>query len=356
MSGKPLVQAFEQPPALSFVDSWEQIEGDSGRYPEEVLRDPWAEREAMQQLVDLGYVEAPEENAEKAIARHEREAQYYLARVLAGRGKRHEALEILQRLFAEALEETRYGVHLANALLGHGRLTEVRPVFETVREQAILQRKQERQEQRKKAREARRKAIKDSEQKVGPNPELPPLPKLAPLPRKPPAYIDFLEGRLLLAEGDLKGALRRLRRAERTQSNLPRLHLALGDVYLKRRRWRDAERAFSKALEIDPDSAAAYDGLAIVSLRRRWQDAADAALSATGLRYFFPAAHFRLGEALVGLGEREYAAQAYEVCVAQAPGARRARRRLAELYRDHLRQPERAADHLAVIERIEPAP
>src|SRR5262249_4942292 len=62
MDGKPLVQAFERPPEVRYIPSWEQVEGEDGRLPPDRRMDPVAAKAALDQLVALGYVEKPGED------------------------------------------------------------------------------------------------------------------------------------------------------------------------------------------------------------------------------------------------------------------------------------------------------
>ena len=65
MMGKPLVQAFSEPVKPDYIDSWENVPGESGLLPSDLREDPWAAKEAMNQLVELGYIEKPGEDKEK---------------------------------------------------------------------------------------------------------------------------------------------------------------------------------------------------------------------------------------------------------------------------------------------------
>jgi tetratricopeptide (TPR) repeat protein len=124
------------------------------------------------------------------------------------------------------------------------------------------------------------------------------------------------------------------------------LHRRIGSAYLQMREWVLAEGAFHKALEIDPDSASAYRGLAVATLRQqRYDEAAEAALASVGRIYYNPSGHYYLGEALLRLGEYERAAEAYRVAVSQSPGMRLAHLRLVRLYRDYLDKPVLAEEH-----------
>ncbi len=65
MDGKPLLTIFKQPNKVQYVESWDDIAGDSGMHPPDMQIDPVDAREALQQLVDLGYIEGIDENKEK---------------------------------------------------------------------------------------------------------------------------------------------------------------------------------------------------------------------------------------------------------------------------------------------------
>jgi hypothetical protein len=69
MEGKVLNQIFndnekEEP---EFIPSWENVEGNDGRIKLLDQEDAWASAEAMQQLIDLGYIEKPDENKANAV-------------------------------------------------------------------------------------------------------------------------------------------------------------------------------------------------------------------------------------------------------------------------------------------------
>jgi predicted AlkP superfamily phosphohydrolase/phosphomutase len=67
MDGKVLEQIFKEKIKPEYIESWERVEGNSGSHPLELQQDPVAAKEAMQQLIDLGYIEAPSEDNAKTI-------------------------------------------------------------------------------------------------------------------------------------------------------------------------------------------------------------------------------------------------------------------------------------------------
>ena len=86
-----------------------------------------------------------------------------------------------------------------------------------------------------------------------------------------------------LAEGNENEAITHLMKAEKARSRQPDLHVKLGNVYLKMKRWPDAERSFREALAIDSDYVEAHLGLCQIYLnKKRNLEAAEAALSAVG--------------------------------------------------------------------------
>jgi hypothetical protein len=117
---------------------------------------------------------------------------------------------------------------------------------------------------------------------------------------------------------------------------------------LQRFRYADAERAFERALEIDPHNAYARQGLALALLRqRRFDEAAGAAILAVGLQHHLPLAHFYLGCALVRLRLPDRAIQAFEMAASQRAPIFLAHRWLARLYKARPGDEERAAYHWA---------
>jgi predicted AlkP superfamily phosphohydrolase/phosphomutase/tetratricopeptide (TPR) repeat protein len=308
MDGKPLLQAFTEEISPDYIDSWENAEGPCGMHPADLQEDPWASQEAMQQLIELGYVEGPEQSSKEKLQSTKNETDFILAKVYAG-SRRHElAIPILERLYKENPSAARYGLMLANCYQITRNIKGLREVIEDLRKKEL-------------------KEIPD---------------------------LDFLEGTLLLFENKPRKALAMLKKAEETISHMPYLHIQIGNVYNRIRRWPDAERAFKTAVSIDVNNAFAYHGLAISYLRQyEYEQAADAVLNAISLSYHFPEAHYHLGEILIHMKDYERSAQAFEVSVAMMPGFKKAHEWLIKLYEEHLKLPEKAERSKAFIkERI----
>jgi predicted AlkP superfamily phosphohydrolase/phosphomutase/Flp pilus assembly protein TadD len=297
MDGKPLLQAFKEPVTPDYIESWETVPGECGMHPENVQEDPWAAQEAMNQLIELGYVDAPGENKQERLQKTKNETDFILAKVYTGSRKYPQAIEILERLYKENPEAARYGLKLAHLYQITRNIKGLRTIIDELRSK-----------------------------------------KLNDLP-----HLDFLEGTLLLFENKPRKALALFQEAEKSISHMPNLHIQLGNVYNRIKRWPDAERAFKTALSIDVNNAHAYLGLALSYLRQyEYELAADAALNAISLSYHFPEAHFHLGEILYHMKDFEHAAQAFEVSISMVPGYKKAHQWLLKIYEEELNMPEKA--------------
>jgi predicted AlkP superfamily phosphohydrolase/phosphomutase/tetratricopeptide (TPR) repeat protein len=311
MDGAPLVNAFAEPLQPQYIASWEEAPGADGMHGPHVRQDPWAEQAMMEQMIALGYVDAPEEDQRLALEKNGRESQFYLARVYASTGRQEMALPLFEKLYQQAPQELRYGLRLAQCYRDLERLEDCRRVVEAI---------------------------------VPPDAESRPA-------------LDLLQATLLLAEEKPQEALLYLQRVEQSGSRTPDIFLRMGRAYAQMGAWERAEAAYRRALGLDPENALAYHGLSRVYLRReRYEEAAEAALTSVGLLYHQPLTHFYLGRALVGLGYFERAEEAFLVAIHQAPGLRRAYERLADLYETHMQQPAMAESiRQAAVERIRPA-
>ncbi len=347
MDGKVLVNAFEKPSEVSYLPSWDQEPGPAGLHPPDMQMDPLEAREALNQLVALGYIDAPPEDREKAAAQAVRELDYNVARSYMDAGRHAEAADILERLLEEWPDEYRFGLQLVSCQQILGRLAEAR----TVLEELFRRKKHNAAEAGKKLKEWREEH-KDAKPADLSQEEQRALHDLQAEAQSNPFALEYLMGSLLLAEGDREGALEYLKRAEKIDRSQTGLHLKLGEVYLQMKCWPDAEQEFRTVLESDPDSAAAWRRLAETLLaRRRNGEAAEAALEAAALVYNSPQAHYLLGTALHRLGNLPQALDALRVAVHINPNYPEAHRRMAYIFRHRLGDDGRAAEHEALARR-----
>lgn len=383
MDGKPLVQAWIEPPNVDRIGSWEQVDGDTGQHPTDANLDPRESHQAIEQLVALGYIEQPAEDMRVAIEQTVRELRYNLALSLMDGEMHGEAMPILEELFDRFPDETRFGMRLALCYRALDRIHRLKPLIAKLKSGRVEYASRsagqlkrllddiESAQAGKETGESVTEAAKElpsptaSEQK-----ELPPqrlqrlygvankkqreqVRHLAKESQHNPYSFEYLDGYLHMAEGRLDAAIECFARAESVDPNRPWLPIQIGEAYLQLRRWGDAERALTRASKADDENPFVFAGLARVHLgRQENRRAAELALRAVGLLYHYPFAHYLLGVALHRLGDIDRAKQALGIALTMNPNFAQAHRRIAALYRGPLDLPEEAARHLELAREL----
>lgn len=341
MDGKPLVNIYKNPPDFKTIPSWDDIAGNDGGHPPDKAIDSVDSQEAINQLVELGYIDKPDENKEKATKDSVRELRYNLSRSYIDAGNYIEAIPILEELLATWPDEYRFGIQLVTCYKSLDRIKEARTLIEDLfkrKKQNARQAAKDLKEFNKKNKDTSFNDLKKEDQLKFRN--------LRAQASRNPYAMEYLMGSLLFAEGDDKKALVHLENAGKADKNQPALYNKLGDVYLKMKLWSDAEKSFNKALSIDQENAEAHLGLcqSFLSLKRN-RDAAEKALSAVGLLYHNPKGHFLLGVALHRIGRTYQAIEALKVAISQNPNHYDAHKRLAYIYKHRLKDDEIADKH-----------
>jgi predicted AlkP superfamily phosphohydrolase/phosphomutase/tetratricopeptide (TPR) repeat protein len=332
MDGQVLTTAFEIPPEIKSLPSWDAEPGPAGLHPPDKRLDPVEAAEALNQLVALGYIEKPDENREKAVTNCVRELDYNLARTYMDAGRHAEAIPILDLLVEGWPDQHRFGIQLVNCYQALGRVADARKLLEDIfRRKDLLAR-----EAREKLRELN-ETLKDRKPEEVDQKQLRELRELRGRANFNPFAMEYLMGSLAFSEGNSEQALIHLKRAGQADANQTGLHLKLGAIHLKLKHRDEAEACFQKALSLDPDSAEAYQGLSEVYFAAGENEAAaEAALESVALRFYNPKAHYLLGASLHRLEELPRALEALKVAVSQNPNFPRALRRLAYIYKWHL--------------------
>jgi predicted AlkP superfamily phosphohydrolase/phosphomutase/tetratricopeptide (TPR) repeat protein len=304
MDGRPWVEAFEQPVKPERIFSWEGVGDDqAGLHTENSRQDPAEAAQAVQQLVELGYIAAPGEDVQKNIRNTIRCNKTNLVRSLLGTPQEARAVPLLQELIAGNGENNWCVLTLARCQIRLGKLAEARRMLE---------------------------AAAPSVRELG--------------------QVQLVFAELAFAEKNPAAALNHLEAAGRAGGGHPELFNQVGRAYLQLKRWNEAQAAFQKSLEAEPDNPAALDGLARVHLECGEPDSAvEKSLQAVGLIHFFPEAHFHLGMGLERLGKVREAILAYETALGIGYHSAVLHHRLAELYRPI--DPRKAASHDSVLAR-----
>jgi predicted AlkP superfamily phosphohydrolase/phosphomutase/Flp pilus assembly protein TadD len=286
MPGRVLAEAFVETPGVEMIPTWEEVPGADGR-PVGPYVLPAEDADALlEQFVELGYIDPIDNDRNRAAEQTRREARWNLARVYLAKQRADLALPILLEVNEQAPDRVDVLLTIAETIGSIGY----------AKEAAVL---------------------------LGP---------IVEAERGGPRAL-YLLGIAAQQMGRAGEGVEYLQAAEAAGFGSAGIQVRLGYAYLRHRRSDDADRAFTRAAELDPGEPTAYLGRAISALRRhRFEDAALDALRAIGLQRESPRAHAILGRALVGLGRIDEAISALEVTVKLRPAALPAARLLVRLY------------------------
>jgi len=346
MDGKPLLNAFVDPPAVEYIASWDAVPGDDGRHPPGMQVDPVDQAEALKQLVELGYIDKPDENLETATASTIKELRHNLARDLFDSQHVPEAAALFAELWDAHPDESRFGVKLLDCQLALGRVEEARQTLER-----LLREKRRYAQEAAKALLKLQEALKDKPPEDISEDE---GHKLRTLRKKAEVNVHtfaFLVGRVAAAAGEHEQALAEFAKAEDVQiHNRPSLYQQQAESLLALERWQAAQERLEAILAIDPVNAQAQLGLcrAYLGLKHP-KKALEAASASIGLVYHHPPAHFHRALALRRLGRKDEAVASLHLALAQNPVFPAAHRLLAEIYRGR-EQLAQAAEHRGYAE------
>jgi predicted AlkP superfamily phosphohydrolase/phosphomutase/tetratricopeptide (TPR) repeat protein len=362
MDGKVLSAAFEEPPDLKPIPSWEDVPGDAGRHPAHTLLDPIAAQEALQQMVAMGYIAQPDENSEKAVANTVRELRYNLGEAYQNDDRHQEAAEIFRELYNHEPDEQRFAVRYFVSCQALSLVSEMRRIVDDLdgrRRRLYEEANQKTNEFRRIAKE--RLDLRKAAPATGDDPDSDPDKRIEPLlspeeraefarwrelTRYAPPVVDYLKGQILTAEKRYPEALECLNRITGEHLTRPGLLLQTGDLYRKLRRFREARETYKRALAIDPDNPHAHLGMCRMALlSKSYKRAAEHALNCLQRLYHFPMAHYFLGQSLAGMEDYPRAAAAYRLAISLNPHFPAAHLRLATLLEEKLGDPEGASKH-----------
>lgn len=361
MDGKPLLDAFETPPEVKRIPSWDAVPGNDARIAGEYQYDPIAAKEAMDQLVALGYVEAPGENLEKAIRNTVQEMRYNLARAWMDGGFYSQGGDILAELFAASPEEYRFGAHLALCHQALGQVAELRELVErmTVTRRAAAEKAvEELRALIERIKEAQREAGQitaegEIEFERMSEEEQTRFNDLRLTARFSTFDLDFLMSWVLRAENQPEAALEHLMRAGQAEPRRPTLHIQIGETLGSLRQWQKAEAAYRRALELDPRNPHALLGVGKACLRlNRLEEGIAMVLDSIACLYQNPMAHYILGLALLRMKQPFRAVEAVRVAVSLNPNFERAHRFLAHYALRMERDREKSHEHWRIVREI----
>jgi predicted AlkP superfamily phosphohydrolase/phosphomutase/tetratricopeptide (TPR) repeat protein len=330
MDGKPLLNAFAEPPVAEYLDSWEAVPGEDGRHPPGMQVDPVDQAEALKQLVELGYIDKPEENLEKAVANTIKELRHNLARDLYDSKRLPEAAAMFAELWDAEPDESRFGVKLLDCQLGLGKAEDAQASL-----QRLIREKQRYAAVATEELQQLTEALKDKQPEDYSEDEQHKIRQLHQKAGVNTHTFAYLSGRVAAALGEHEQALEEFAKAKDVQiHNRPALFQQMAESLLALERWQEAQAQLEEILAIDPINAHAQLGLCRVYLGlKKPKKALDAALASVGLIYHNPIAHFYCALARRRLGRQDEAIESLQVALAQNPVFPAAHRCLADIYR-----------------------
>lgn len=342
MDGVPLVQIYENEIEIETIPTWEKVEGNAGMLPAEIQTDPIAAQEALKQLVELGYIEEPDENKEIAIEKTIKEMQYNLGRVHLGASHYEKAEKIFAELYEKEPDQPRFALRLINIYLSQNKLVECKNLIDIFLTHEIEYAKNNKYEELTKEKMPENLDIKEKEKWHKTHKKL--------ISRIHQAHnnlllLQVLKGDLLLKQNRPKEALSIYLKVAKA-SNSKSIHIQIGNALLKLKKWEEAKNNFLKALEYDENAFAPHLGLCrAYAKQRKYEDALEHGFTAIGLTYNSPLAHYYIGEALVLYRQYEPAEKAFLLAINMMPNLGQARNYLIYLYDNILKTPQKSIEH-----------
>ncbi|MFD2551963.1 alkaline phosphatase family protein [Bizionia sediminis] len=326
MDGKVALDIFKEPTQPQYIDSWETVEGDFGQLHTTEETSPLDDQETMQQLVDLGYIEKPDEKIETAILKTTCDLKHNLARVFLGKKDFEKAKNILLELVTDTypvytkaeLEKLPENQVKRQNLKENDSVIDVIPFYMDLLSIALLEKNFDKAAQY--------------------------LKQLRDLDRNFEVNTLLSEAKILLGTGKTQQALTLLKAVESKNPSAEIWH-QMGKIQVQLQHYNDAKMSFEKALEIEIDRAKFHQSLADVLIRLNdYETAAEHALTAIELVKYFPEAHYTLGEALEKLGDLENAKMAYETAAKLKPATHYRAEQAIENVADKLKNPSEFKD------------
>ncbi len=267
MDGKVILDIFQKPVRPKFIESWDNEKGDFGELEKEDANS-FSDDETMEQLIELGYIERPDEKIEVAILKTKCELKHNLARVHLGKKDFENAKDILLELMQEKepIDVAPYYIDMMNVCLGMKDFDQAAKYL---------------------------KDFKNIKTEVKYN-------------------IYFIEADILVGKGKVRKALQILEQAKERKENAE-VWYKIGNAQFILKNFEKARISFENAIEMEQDKAKYHKALSETLFElAEYQESAEHALISIELIKYYPAAHYMLGKALEKMGDLENAKIAFK--------------------------------------------
>ena len=321
MDGKPALDIFKEIKQPTYIDSWETIEGDFGQHIQTEEEDQLSDHETMQQLIDLGYIEKPDEKIENAILKTRCDLKHNLARVYLGKKDYEKSKDILLELINDTypvyeekdIKEQEDNKPNPFDIKVGDPIVDIIPFYMDLLTISLAEKEYDKAEDY--------------------------LNELRTRDKKFEINTYFSEAKILLGKGKVNKALDVLTKAKNNKPN-SEVWYQIGKIYMRLNKFEDAKEAFEKALVFEVDKAKFHQSLADCLIRLgEYEEAADHALTSIELVKYFPEAHYTLGEALEKLCDLENAKKAYDTAAKLKPQTHHRAEKAIENVEEKLKKP-----------------
>lgn len=302
MDGKPALDIFIKPNNPKYIDSWDALNGDFGEHKNnENEEDILSDAETMKQLIELGYIDKPDQKIENAVLKTSCDLKHNLARVYLGIKNYNKAKRILLELINEEypiytskdVEKFEKGAPNPMDIKKGDSVIDLIPFYMDLLSISFAEKDFEKAEFY--------------------------LNELKVRDKKFEINTCFAESKILLNKGKINEALKLLEAAKNKKPN-SELWYQIGKIYRRLSNFNEAKIAFEKALSFEVDRAKFHQALAETLIRlEHFEEAAEHAFSAIELVKYYPEAHYTLGEALEKLGDLDNAKLAYQTASSLKP-------------------------------------
>jgi len=320
MDGKVLVNAFKKGRSVATIESWDAVDGSDGSHSAAAKYEGAAAVEALNQLVDLGYVAPPGTDNARAVKECLAEQRYNLALAHTDARRPDLAVPLLRDLIANDPEQGRFYSALASCLMQLGDTHDCGRLLDEFDQSCACFAPPAAAELQ------RRRAEKPDEELGSGSGVQREMFERRQLAEKATAFTNLraiLRCRLALLQcrsPHQRALARDLLEGIARSRQSPSTHLFLAQGFATIKAHDRALEQLARVRRADRDNWEALGMEATILFEtRRYEDAVNRAIESLSLVYAQPWLHHILGVSLAKLGDRTRAEGAFRAAIALAP-------------------------------------
>jgi predicted AlkP superfamily phosphohydrolase/phosphomutase/tetratricopeptide (TPR) repeat protein len=272
MDGRVVGEMFKDFKTPTYIESWDKVEGDFGELDKDTAVDALSDQEAMQQLIELGYIDSPDKDKATAIHKTKCDLQHNLATVYKGNRNYDQAEKILLALIQEKepIDVTEYYRDLVSINIAKKEFLKAAEYFD----------------------------------------------KMKKVNTKIRYNLFFIEAQILEGLGYTDKALAVLKTALKERSDISELWYQVGILQYKMGDFTKARTSFEEAIDRMQDMAKYHRVMAETLYKlKEYEEAVEYAVTSIELVHNVAAAHYILAQSLEKIGDLENAKIAYKTAV-----------------------------------------